>query len=110
MMAAAAPKRIVARSEEVMQRDAKRKAVLERIKSYEEAIVKGREYLESGEHADWQGFRPLFNAKVRSGEKLPPHRDWVRNVYIPRLERALRNAEKVLQRLERDVSERAKNG
>jgi hypothetical protein len=36
----------------------KKKAVLDRIKNLEEAIAKGGEYLESGKHAHWSGFRP----------------------------------------------------
>ena len=59
----------------------KKKAVLDRIKRLEEAITKGREYLESGKHAQWRGFRPLFDAKVRDGKILPPHKDWVKNVF-----------------------------
>jgi hypothetical protein len=46
---------------------------------------------------------------VRGGAKLPPHRDWVKNVFLPRRERALKSAEKVLQKLERETTERAKN-
>jgi hypothetical protein len=87
--------------------NAKTKSVIERIKRIEEAIIKGREYLESGAHANWRGFRPLFNAKVRNGKAMPPHRDWVKNVFLPRKERALRYAEKVLRALERKVGERA---
>lgn len=83
------------------------KAVIERIKRIEEAITKGREYLESGTHANWRGFRPLFNTKVRNGEAMPPHRDWVKNVFLPRKEKALRYAEKVLRTLERKEGERA---
>lgn len=88
---------------------AKKKAILERIKAFEEAIIKGREYLESGKHASWQGFRPLFDAKVRSGKAVPPHRDWVKNVFLPKTVRALRHAEKVLLRIEREGIERAKD-
>ena len=44
--------------------NAKQKAVLDRIKYLEEAITKGREYLENGVHGDWHGFRPLFTAKT----------------------------------------------
>ena len=73
--------------------NAKKKDVLERIKRLEESITKGREYLESGKHANWQGFRPLFYGKVRSGKEVPPHKDWVKNVFLPRKERALRDAE-----------------
>lgn len=64
----------------------KRKAVLDRIKNLEEAIAKGQEYLESGKHAHWNGFRPLFVPKLREGKTLPPHKDWVKNVFIPRRE------------------------
>jgi hypothetical protein len=77
----------------------KKKAVLDRIKHIEEAITKGREYLESGKHAQWSGFRPLFFRKVRDGKILPPHKDWVKNVFLPRLERALTQAQKVLEKL-----------
>jgi hypothetical protein len=86
--------------------DAKRKAVLERIEHLKVAITKGREYLENGNHANWQGFRPLFSSKVRDGKTAPPHKDWVKNVFLPRKERALAYAEKVLRRLERKVTER----
>ncbi|HEX4795900.1 MAG TPA: hypothetical protein VH370_19080 [Humisphaera sp.] len=79
----------------------KRKAVVDRISGFEEAIAKAREYLESGAHAQWSGFRPLFASKVRDGRELPPHKDWVKNVFIPRRERALRHAEKVLAKLEK---------
>ncbi len=78
----------------------KRKAVLERIKHIEEAITKGHEYLQTGEHAHWHGFRPLFSDKVRDGKALPPHKDWVKNVFLPNRERALRRAQKILENLE----------
>jgi hypothetical protein len=48
---------------------------LARIKSLEAAIRIAKEYLESGEHADWSAFRPLFNPKLKDGKELPPHRD-----------------------------------
>jgi hypothetical protein len=89
--------------------NAKTKPVLERIKAFEEAIIKGREYLQSGKHASWTGFRPLFNTKMKSGKPAPPHRDWVKNVFIPKNERALRRAEKILLRIERAGVERAKD-
>ena len=77
----------------------KRKAVLDRIESLEQAIRRAREYLESGEHAQWSGFRPLFDRKLKNGQELPPHKDWVKNVYLPRKEKALRHAEKIVERL-----------
>ena len=80
--------------------NAKQKVVLDRIEHLEEAIAKGREYLETGVHAKWHGFRPYFTAKLRNGVASPPHPDWVRNVFIPRCERALKRAEKALQRLQ----------
>jgi hypothetical protein len=79
--------------------NAKRKSVLDRIESLEEAIGKARDYLESGRHARWGGFRPLFVPKLRDGKELPPHKDWVRNVFLPRMEKALNRAEKLLERL-----------
>jgi hypothetical protein len=82
--------------------NAKRKAVLERIESIEQAIAKAKEYLESGNHAHWSKFRPLFVPKFKDGKELPPHKDWVKNVFLPRKERALRYAEKVLERLGED--------
>ena len=69
------------------------------LKSFEQAIRKAREYLESGKHANWSGFRPLFDRKFRNGKELPPHKDWVRNVFLPPRERALSQAEKLLERL-----------
>jgi hypothetical protein len=76
--------------------------VLARIESLEAAIRKAREYLESGEHADWSAFRPLFNPKLKDGKELPPHKDWVKNVYLRKMERALSQTEKYLWQLERE--------
>ena len=78
--------------------NAKRKAVLDRIESIEKAIAKATEYLESGKHAQWSGFRPLFVSKVKDGRELPPHKDWVKNVFIPRMEKALKRAERIVER------------
>ncbi|HTU27597.1 MAG TPA: hypothetical protein VMF30_19460 [Pirellulales bacterium] len=77
----------------------KRRVILDRIKHLEDAITKGRAYLESGKHAHWQGFRPLFAAKAIGGKTLPPHKDWVKNVFLPGCESALRQTEKVLAKL-----------
>jgi hypothetical protein len=79
--------------------DSKKKAILDRIKRLEDNIAKGIEYLESGKHANWHGFRPLFVDKLRVGKSLPPHKDWVKNVFLPRHERALRKAENKLEKL-----------
>ncbi len=77
----------------------KEKVILDRIKKLEEAVTKGREYLESGANADWHGFRAWFAVKKRDGKALPPHKDWVKHVFLPSREMALREAERVLERL-----------
>jgi hypothetical protein len=82
-----------------MQTDPKTKAILERIKILEDALSKGREYLESGAHANWRGFRAMFDAKMKDGRALPPHTDWIKNVFLPRREKALSRAERLLERL-----------
>jgi hypothetical protein len=79
--------------------NAKKKAILDRIAHIEDAIAKGREYLENGDHAHWHGFRPLFVPKVRDGEVLPPHKDWVRTAFLPGQERALNWAYRTLESL-----------
>jgi hypothetical protein len=78
----------------------KREAILGRIKRIEDAIAKGREYLETGKGGHWQGFKPLFMDKIKDGKTLPAHKDWVRNVLLPGQERALRKAEKALERID----------
>ncbi len=80
--------------------NAKRRAVLERIESLQQAIGRAKEYLESGKHANWSGFRPLFVHKSKDGKELPPHKDWVSNVFLPGKEKALRRAEKTAEQLE----------
>lgn len=75
------------------------KAILHRVELLEHALIKAREYLESGKHAHWVGFRPLFVRKQRDGKELPPHKDWVEHVFIPSRERALGRAEKALERI-----------
>jgi hypothetical protein len=78
--------------------NSKKRAVLDRIKHLEDAIAKGHEYLESGKHAHWQGFQPLFVKKIREGVVLQPHKDWIRNVFLPRNERALKKAQITLDK------------
>ena len=79
--------------------NAKKKTILERIRHFEDAIIKGREYLETGKHANLPRFRPWFYGNFKDGRELPPHKDWVKNVFLPRLERAVRQAEKALEKL-----------
>jgi hypothetical protein len=79
--------------------NSKEKAILERIEHLEDAMTKAREYLERGKHADWHGFRPLFADKVRNGKVLPPHKDWVKNVFLPSQEKALIRNQRLLEKL-----------
>ena len=76
-----------------------KKIVLDRIKRLEEAIAKGNEYLASGKHANWSGFRPWFAPKIKDGKELPPHKDWVKNVFLPRMEKALSQTERIFEKL-----------
>jgi len=80
--------------------NAKRRAILDRIESLENAIDRAREYLENGKHAHWSGFRPLFVHKLKDGKELPPHKDWIKNVFLPGRQKALGRAEKTLERIE----------
>ena len=79
--------------------NSKKRAILEQIKHLVDAIAKGEEYLENGNHANWTGFRPFFSPKVRDGKELPPHKDWIRNVFLPRQEKELRRVRKLLEKL-----------
>ena len=83
-----------------MRPDLKKNEIINRITDLEEQVTKAREYLKTGAHAHWSGFRPLFKEKVKDGKILPPHKDWVRNVFIPNREKALIKAEKILERVE----------
>ncbi len=74
--------------------------ILKRIKGIEDDIAKAHEYLKTDAHAHWHKFRPFFKEKVKDGEILPPHKDWVQNVFIPGREKALRKAEYLIDRLE----------
>ena len=71
----------------------KKRDIVDRVKRLEADIVKAREYLETGEHSSWHKFQPLFSQKLKDGEVAPPHKDWVKNVFIPNLEKALHEAE-----------------
>ncbi|MEO0574353.1 MAG: hypothetical protein AAF004_02735 [Pseudomonadota bacterium] len=73
---------------------------MDRIESLEAELSKAREYLADGSHSSWHGFRQFFVPKMRHGKALPPHRKWIENVFIPSRERALRNAEKILERMD----------
>jgi len=54
--------------------DPKKKAILERTEMLESDMSKGREYLESGAHADWHGFRAYFAAKTKDGKAFRHNR------------------------------------
>jgi len=79
---------------------AKIKIMLNRIKNFEIELIKAHEYLESGKHAHWGQFSPLFVEKFKEGKKVPPHKDWVKNVFIPRVEKNLALARKNLEKLD----------
>lgn len=80
--------------------DADKKAVLDRIKHLQDAIFKANQYLASGKHADWHGFRALFVDKIRDGKVMPPHKDWIKNVFLPKTEKALKENQKILDKLD----------
>ena len=80
--------------------DLKKKAILERIQRHEDALTKAHEYLETGAHSDWHGFRALFAQKVKDGRVIPPHRDWIKNVFIPNCEKAIHGKKRPRQELE----------
>ncbi len=86
---------------------AKTKPIRDRIATAEEALARAREYLATGAHQHWHGFRALFAPKQRNGVELPPHPDWVRNVFIPRAEKLLVEAESALEQLSRKARSRA---
>jgi hypothetical protein len=79
--------------------NSKEKAIVDRIVHLEDAIARGREFLESGKHAEWHGFQPMFVDKIRDGFRLPPHTDWVRNVFLPRRKKQLKMAHAALERV-----------
>ncbi|MCB1841216.1 MAG: hypothetical protein KDI61_13290 [Alphaproteobacteria bacterium] len=78
----------------------KKKAILERIKSLEDALAKAQEYLETGAHAEWHGFRAYFKPKIKDGQEVPPHREWVKNVFIRNCEKAIQEAERKLDKFD----------
>jgi len=82
-----------------MDSELKRKKLEERIKNIESGLRRAYEYLEDGSHSHWHGFRPYFKPKIKNGVEQPPHKDWVKNVFIPAREKAIRKAEDLLDRL-----------
>jgi hypothetical protein len=78
----------------------KRKSIEARIDRIEAAIKLANDYLETGEHADWHGFRPLFVKKFKDGKPCRPHKDWVKNVFLRNRRRQSADAKRALERLE----------
>ena len=70
-----------------------------RISRLENAISKAQGYLQNGDNASWHGFKPFFVEKIKNGKVLPPHKDWVKNVFIPGKEKAIKEAEETLEKL-----------
>lgn len=57
-------------------------------------------YLGTDEGSDLRIFRPLFdNKRDASGDALPPHKDWVKHVFIRRREKAIVRLHKLLRRI-----------
>ncbi len=83
------------------QRQIKIKAVTDRIEQIKKNLLIGYEFLATGAHGNWHGFKPLYVEKTKDGIALPPHRDWVKNVFIAELERSLVKAEKKLETIEK---------
>jgi hypothetical protein len=79
-----------------------REEILQRIQRINEALRRAAEYLATGEHSDWYAFRPLFG----DAKKRPPHRDWIRNVFIPRREKGLERCEKMLAAIDAKEKQR----
>jgi hypothetical protein len=94
------PKRVNLPRGQKQDATGKRKAIETRMRRIEAAIKLANEYRETGEHADWHGFRPLFVGKFKDGEPCPPHKDWVKNVFVPRCLRQIASDKKALKRLE----------
>ena len=40
----------------------------------------------------------MFTKKVKAGKVLPPHKDWIKNVFLPNHEKALNEAHALLDR------------
>lgn len=78
----------------------KQRAVLIRITSIEQAIARAKEYLATGRLETWKELRPWFVRKWQDGKPMPPHPDWVKNVFLPRMERELTRSERAVERLE----------
>jgi hypothetical protein len=91
-----------------MSFDPRKNAVLERIKRFEEAVSRAKAYLESGAYEHWEKFKPFLAKKIRDGKELPPHKDWVKNVFLPNYERSLRRAERLLDRIDSEALRRSK--
>lgn len=81
-----------------------------KIRWCEEQLDLAYRYLETDEGSDLRIFRPLFSNKLNvSGNVLPPHKDWVKNVFIRRRENAILRLQKLLRRLEEMEHERRSN-
>ncbi len=78
----------------------KKKDILERINRIEADLIKAHEFLDTGAHTDWHKFHAIFTRKMVGGEIAPSHKDWVRNVFIPSRQRALKKSERLLERFE----------
>jgi len=83
----------------VAQPKLSRAAVLKSIDNINRDIRRAEEYLSGSALTTMRGLRPLSVRKRSGGKDLPPHKDWVRNVYLRGRKKALIYAEKLLERL-----------
>src|SRR5437868_6409489 len=78
-----------------------REQIIKRMERITEALYTAYEFLATGKNGDSHYFRPLFTGRDRL-----PHRDWIKNVFIPRCLKAVARMEKRLEALERQAKDR----
>lgn len=89
---------------------AKQNSVIDKITWCEDQLQLAYRYIDTDEGSDLRIFRPLFDKKLdANGNALPPHKDWRRNVFIKRRERAIVRLNKLLRRIEGRDHERRSN-
>ena len=79
---------------------AKRSSVMATRRWCEDQLKLAHRYLGTDEGSDLRIFRPLFdNKRDASGDALPPHKDWVKHLFIRRREKAIVRLHKLLRRI-----------
>ena len=82
-------------------------SILKHQKRLERQIELAERYLATGKGAGAECLRPMLN-EDGMGDRCPPHPDWVRNVFIPRMRRGIQRCERSLRIIERKQQERRK--